>query len=91
MQIMRFWMHKIIRLNYIIFTIVVNYGFQLSENFHPTWWQDVPPCATLLFAFQDEKIQKVSYHFVVHSKMYILIGTIHSNRGASMVLTFWYR
>ena len=27
MQIMRFWMHKIIRLNYIIFTIVVNYGF----------------------------------------------------------------
>ena len=33
MQIMRFWMHKIIRLNYIIFTIVVNYGFQLSENF----------------------------------------------------------
>ena len=43
-------------------------------------------CNTILFAFQDEKILKVSYHFVVHSKMYILIGTIDNN--LSKVLEF---
>jgi len=69
MQIMRFWMHKIIRLNYIIFTIVVNYGFYYHKMSIKRDGKMV--CSTILFAFQDEKIQKVSYHFAVHSNMCI--------------------
>lgn len=45
-------------------------------------------CNTILFAFQDEKILKVSYHFVVHSKMYILIGTIDNNLSEVSVIEF---
>ena len=53
MQIMRFWMHKIIRLNYIIFTIVVNYGFYYQK----------------IFIKRDDKMDhRVQHHFICISR-----------------------
>ena len=53
MQIVRFWMHKIIHLNYIIFTIVVNYGYYNQK----------------IFIKRDGKMDlRVQYHFICISR-----------------------